>query len=245
MKTLLSLALLLPLTHTFQLPVGFRADRPALFSECALLTNFELASNKTEVVAVGRTRLSTAMKTGIGVILDAWEKRGDSDKRRLAFILATARRESQGSFAPLREAPKCGTDEACRERAIGKELARRAQEKGRPVPANYALPAANGLRYYGRGFVQITHRSNYKLAGDTLQVDLASDPDKVLDPGLAAEILVRGMLEGWFGSKKPLSHYIDGDKVDWINARNNVNPRSPNKPIPAAMAVELLACLHP
>jgi hypothetical protein len=87
LNTLLGLALLLPRARSLslQLPVGFKPDRPALFSECAPLTNFELGNNKTEAIAVGKTRLSTAMKTGIGVILDAWEKRGDADKRRLAF----------------------------------------------------------------------------------------------------------------------------------------------------------------
>jgi hypothetical protein len=161
----------------------------------------------------------------------------------LAFILATARRESQGTFAPLREAPKCGDDEEGRERAIGAELARRAQANNRPVPANYAMPAANGRRYYGRGLAQITHRVNYQIAADAMRIDFVNDPDRVLESKIAAEVLVRSMLEGWFGSKKPLSHYIDGDKVDWLNARNNINPNSPNKPIPAAMAIELAGCL--
>jgi len=225
--------------------IPFKPDRAAFFKECAVVTNFDLDEDKAKAVAVGKTRLSAAMKSGIDIILDAWERVGDSDKRRLAFILATARRESQGSFAPLREAPRCGTDEACRERAIGNELARRAKEKNRPVPANYAKAAPNGRRYYGRGFVQITHSRNYQTAGDALQLDLITNPDRVLERPVAAEILVRGMLEGWFGSRKPLSHYIDAGKADWINARNNVNPGSPNKPITAAMAVELVRCLQP
>jgi predicted chitinase len=224
---------------------GFKADRDAFFRNCGVLTNFELDETKTKAVATGKTRLSESMKTGISTLFDAWERADDSDKRRLAFVLATARRESQGSFAPLREAPKCRDDEACRERVIGNELARRAKENNRPVPANYAKPAANGQRYYGRGFVQLTHHSNYKRAGDALQLDLVSNPDKALETAVAADILVRGMLEGWFGSRKPLSHYIDRDKADWINARNNVNPKSPNKPITAAMALEFLLCLGP
>jgi hypothetical protein len=52
------------------------------------------------------------------------------------------------------------------------------------------------------------------------------------------------MLEGWYGSKRPLSHYINDVTVDWINARNNVNPNSPNKPVTAAYAMDLNDCLQ-
>jgi hypothetical protein len=38
----------------------------------------------------GTLRLSAGMKAGIEVILGAWDKHGASDKRLLAFILATA-----------------------------------------------------------------------------------------------------------------------------------------------------------
>jgi hypothetical protein len=67
----------------------------------------------------------------------------------------------------------------------------------------------------------------------------------VLEPEIAAEILIRGMLEGWYGSRKPLSAYINSHEVDWIHARNNVNPHSPNKPVTAAYAKDFAACLLP
>lgn len=43
--------------------------------------------------------------------------------------------------------------------------------------------------YYGRGFIQVTHRANYAAYGEKLGVDLVGDPDKALDPVVAAQVL--------------------------------------------------------
>lgn len=81
-----------------------------------------------------------------------------------------------------------------------------------PVKEAYWLSESwrkNNLRYYpwyGRGFVQLTWEANYKKASKELSVDLLTNPDKALDPNISSEILVKGMLEGWFTGKK-LSDY--------------------------------------
>jgi hypothetical protein len=220
---------------------AFQADRDHFFTKCAVLSNYDMSS-KSEVVKKGQTTLTPAMKSGIGVLFDIWEHTGDGDKRRLAFILATARRESRGTFESIREAPGCRDNETCRERAIGNELARRAGTKS--PPPNYAMAdPKTGLRYYGRGFIQLTHRADYERTGTRLGINLVDDPDKVLDLKIAGEILVRGMLEGWYGNHRPLSYYINGPKTDWIGARDNVNPGSPHKAITAAYARDLNGCL--
>lgn len=223
----------------------FKADRTWFFDKCAVLQNYEMNKEGTAAIKKGKTSLSEPMRAGLNHLFDSWERFGDADKNRLAFILGTARRESMGTFEPVREAPRCGSDETCREQAIGKLLANRAAKASKPVRANYALPDANGQRYYGRGFVQLTLRENYQKTGSKLGFDLVSAPDKVLDPDIAGEILIRSILEGWYGSRKPLSTYINRQKVDWINARNNVNPGSPNKPVTAAYAQDFVACLRP
>jgi hypothetical protein len=46
----------------------------------------------------------------------------------------------------------------------------------------------DGARFCGRGFIQITGRSNYKLFGDLIGMDLVGDPDLALDPQNSAEI---------------------------------------------------------
>jgi len=53
----------------------------------------------------------------------------------------------------------------------------------------------DGVRYCGRGYVQLTGRANYARAG------LADDPDRALHPDVAGEVLERGMREGWFGRR--------------------------------------------
>lgn len=68
------------------------------------------------------------------------------------------------------------------------------------------------LRYYpwhGRGYVQLTWERNYKRADDELGLSgaLTSDRDLALRPDIAAKILVSGMSQGWFTSKK-LADYL-------------------------------------
>jgi hypothetical protein len=80
----------------------------------------------------------------------------------------------------------------------------------------------DGAKFCGRGYVQITGRSNYKRAADKLGVDFIARPDDVMRPEYAVKILVIGMLEGWFTGKK-LSHYITLQKSDFTNARRIIN----------------------
>lgn len=100
----------------------------------------------------------------------------------------------------------------------------------RPVSEAYWIPNAEAwrkknLRYYpwyGRGFVQLTWEANYKFAEDQLGVALTKRPELALDPGIACEIAVTGMKEGWFTGKK-LSDYITLQKSDFRGARRIIN----------------------
>lgn len=222
----------------------FVPDRAYFFDRCGLMTNFKM-SGAFDAIPDGRgkTGLSEGAKEAINGIFDVWERERGSDPKQIAFILATARRESAGTWKPIREVPGCGSDEKCREDDIASRL-----KKG---SVNYAKPAANGQRYYGRGYIQLTFESNYARTSRFLGVgmELRDQPDKVMELEVAETILVRGMLEGWYGEKKPLSFYLpDGAYVPfngWLAARNNVNPGSPHKPIVARSAIEILGCLRP
>lgn len=98
----------------------------------------------------------------------------------------------------------------------------------KPVQEAYWLSdkwRQENLRYYpwhGRGYVQLTWERNYKFAGEKLGLDLTSDPTIVMKPDVAAKILVRGMMEGWFTSRK-LVDYVSDNSVDFVNARRVVN----------------------
>lgn len=60
----------------------------------------------------------------------------------------------------------------------------------------------DGFLFRGRGFVQITGRANYEKAFKKLGLPKFSPPDTMLEPEIAATVLVRGMLEGWFTGEK-------------------------------------------
>jgi len=66
----------------------------------------------------------------------------------------------------------------------------------------------DGIKYCGRGFVQLTWKTNYEKAGRLIGVpDLAIYPDKAMDIEIAGKILIGGMAGGWF-SGKSLAHYL-------------------------------------
>lgn len=82
----------------------------------------------------------------------------------------------------------------------------------------------DGVRFAGRGLVQLTGRRNYTAASEHLGVDLVADPDLALDPEIATKILIWGMEKGVFTGKS-LSTYVsdNGSIPEWINARRIIN----------------------
>ena len=145
---------------------------------------------------------------GFEVIGEAWDKAGDGNPRHLAYILATAKHETANTMQPVRET-LAKTD------AKAKEILTKSWKAGKLswVKSDYWSGG-----FFGRGFVQLTHKANYQKAGDKLGLDLVADPSKAMIPEVAALILVRGMLEGWFTGKK-LSDF----KSDFVSARAVVN----------------------
>ncbi len=70
------------------------------------------------------------------------------------------------------------------------------------------------LRYYpwyGRGFVQLTWRSNYERADEELRLNgtLIADADRAMELDIAAQVMKRGMKEGWFTRHTLGSHCPD------------------------------------
>lgn len=72
----------------------------------------------------------------------------------------------------------------------------------------------DGVRFHGRGLVQITGRRNYALADRELgraglikPGELMANPDLAMRPDIAAFIMRRGMEEGWFTGKR-FSSYL-------------------------------------
>lgn len=125
-------------------------------------------------------------------------------RNQLAYVLATAYWESGRSMKPVREAyylaGKVKNVEGWRKRNL------------RYYP------------YYGRGFVQLTWDYNYKKADEKLGLGgtLIKNLDRALEPEIAKQTLIVGMIEGWFTGKK-LSDYITLKKSDFLEARRIIN----------------------
>jgi peptidoglycan hydrolase-like protein with peptidoglycan-binding domain len=70
--------------------------------------------------------------------------------------------------------------------------------------------------YFGRGYVQLTHKTNYQKYTDILDIDLVSNPDKVLDPQIALFIDARRVVND--EDKKEL---IAGYAHQWVTRLNS------------------------
>jgi len=100
------------------------------------------------------------------------------------------------------------------------EFASGAAYEGRSDLGN--TQPGDGVRFKGRGYVQITGRANYADWSQRLGVDLVGDPSLAEDPDIAARILVQGMKDGTF-TGRGLDRYINDSGTDYVNARRIVN----------------------
>jgi len=114
-------------------------------------------------------------------------------RNQCAYVLATAHHETAHTMKPVRE--------------MGGEA---------------YLKSKKYYPYVGMGYVQLTWKDNYQKASKELGVDFVRNPELLLLPKHAARILVVGMKEGWFTTKK-LSDYVTLKRSDFHGARRIIN----------------------
>lgn len=141
-------------------------------------------------------------RTSIPLILVQCQVYQVINAAQIAYVLATAEHESR-------------LGEWMEEFASGWDYEGWVEELGNTQPGD-------GPRFKGRGFVQLTGRRNYEDWSKRLSLDIITHPDRVMQPEVAAKILVLGMREGTFTGMK-LSHYIDQRQQDFYNARRIIN----------------------
>ncbi|MGL4240271.1 MAG: glycoside hydrolase family 19 protein [Beijerinckiaceae bacterium] len=159
-------------------------------------------------------RISRSQADGIRAILDRWDaERAMTDRRWLAYMLATAHHETARTMQPIRE--RGGQAYFMRMYDVTGGRAELARRMGNTRPGD-------GERYSGRGYVQLTWKANYRLAGEKLGEDLVGHPDLAMRPDIAARIMFAGMAEGWFTGRRLADHFA-GAKADWRGARRIIN----------------------
>lgn len=94
-----------------------------------------------------------------------------------------------------------------------KELATGGAYEGRRDLGN--VEPGDGIRYKGRGLIQITGRANYRECGDALGVDLISDPSLLETPDLACRSAA------WFWKSRGLNELADTGDFRSITRRIN------------------------
>lgn len=133
-------------------------------------------------------------------IIHECKRRGLTLNPQIAYVLATVEHETANSFQPV--------EEAFYLRSRSSQMAH--------LQTLFYFP------FYGRGYVQLTLKSNYEKYSRKLGIDLVANKEKVLDPNIALFILVDGMLLGEFTSLK-LGTYVNGSKTDFLGARRVIN----------------------
>lgn len=136
-----------------------------------------------------------------------------TDKRVLAYMLATSFWETGRTMQAVMEKG-------------GSSYFHRMYDKNGSRP-HVAKRLGNtrdgdGIKFAGRGHVQLTGRTNYEKMSKYLGLDLISNPDLLLDMTPSARVLVHGMLTGIF-TGVGVTKFINKDKADYVNARRVIN----------------------
>ncbi|WP_163779871.1 LysM peptidoglycan-binding domain-containing protein [Myxococcus vastator] len=93
------------------------------------------------------------------------------------------------------------------------EIASGAAYEGRRDLGN--TQPGDGVRYKGRGPIQLTGRANYRAAGQALGIDLEGNPQRAKDPDVAFRIA------GWYWSSRNLNTYADAGNFREVTRRIN------------------------
>lgn len=132
-------------------------------------------------------------------ITQALAKEGITDPKAIAYALATTQHETAGTNKPINEYG-------------GSQYFTKMYEGRRDLGNNQS---GDGDKYHGRGYIQLTGRSNYRDMGKRIGVDLENNPDLALEPNVAAKILAAFMKDRGVADL--------ASKGDFIGARRPVN----------------------
>ncbi len=163
-------------------------------------------------------RLTTAQVAGCERLLAACAVERVTDRRQIAYVLASVFHETGARMQPVREG--FASSDA---QAVSRLENAWASGKLGKVSKPYWRDG-----WFGRGDIQITHRDNYARLGRAIGVDLVKRRDLALDPKISARVAVVGMRDGLFrsskdGQRETLARYFGDGRADAVAARAIVN----------------------
>ena len=130
-----------------------------------------------------------------------------TNKKQLAYLLATARKESDYSLQRWEADYLCGKQGvAYQDKPCQKALDYYRSTSG--GKKNYYTLGTDdkGLPYFGRGLIQLTGKSNYDYYGKKIGVNLVKNADKALQNKNSYDIAVEYLMEKRGGD------YADGNR---------------------------------
>lgn len=149
-----------------------------------------------------------------------------------AYALATAYHETAHTMLPIKEIG--GTAYFTRMYDIKGNRPAKARELGNLTPGD-------GAKYCGRGYPQTTGKDNYRKATEKLRqlgfdVDLVNQPDRMMEPAIAAATMISGMEEGWFTTRDladDLPRRGPASMAQFVDSRDIINGRDKDDEIAA------------
>lgn len=151
----------------------------------------------------------------IDLLIEEMNRQGVTNKYAIIGILSTIGKES--GFIPQNEIGWSGTPNKSIRKHFGSRVKDLSDSELTALKANtpaffdkiYGVDATDelgwntgntqpgdGYKYRGRGFNQITFKSNYKKYGDAIGMDLVSNPDQLNDVKTAAKAAVTFIVNG-------------------------------------------------
>ncbi|HWN11358.1 MAG TPA: hypothetical protein VNO50_19175 [Pyrinomonadaceae bacterium] len=181
-------------------------DPPPAFAGTAGLDNSPAFFDSVRQSGVMGGTLRADQVSGLEAVLNA-AKAAAWPVAFTAYALATAGHETNYTMQPVREAYWLN-------------------ENWRRTHLRY-------YPFYGRGYVQLTWQENYQKADRELGLggSLNGNLDRALEPDIAAQILAKGMQEGWFAGDnngrhtlaRHLAAGIRGTEAQFTSARRIIN----------------------
>lgn len=168
--------------------------------------------------------LSMSQRDGVGRIVSAFDKYGDDDPRKLAYIIGTVYLETFGLMTPVIETqtPRDKVRPSVESAIARLESSWKKPRFHKMVSKPYWRKDADGLSWLGRGPTQNTHKFNYETAEKLTGIKFSKDPDLMFDPEYCYEVSVVMMMKGKY-TGKPLSQFFTKTETNWEEARRTVN----------------------